>query len=84
MNPKDKALLKKLIKEKATRNYFIEKMRIRLSKDWQAKRTNTTMHKETKKRYEIFQDKIDAIDNNILKLIPPNTHFNELRFTITD
>jgi len=84
MNPKDKATLKLLIKEKATRQYFMEKMRQRLSKAWQAGQLENKLNIATKKRYQAFENKIDKIDYTILKIVPPGTHNDYVRFRTVD
>ena len=59
MNKSDKAELKRLVKEKATREYFLEKMQKRLAKQWRMNQTKNRMYIETRKRYHIFINKID-------------------------
>ncbi len=84
MNKENKEQLKRLVKEKATREYFLDKMHNRLSRLWKANQTKNRMYLETRKRYIIFTNKIDEIDEHILKLVPPNTHYNCLRYRISD
>ena len=84
MNAKAKAKLRQLVKDKAIRKYFVEKTRMRLSRMWEAGQTENRMFKETKKRHILFINKIDGLDESILNIVPPDTHFDQLKFTITD
>lgn len=81
---KDKTLLKKAIIERATREYFLDKMHKRLSRAWKTNSLHTPMNKETLKRYQLFEDKIDKLNDQILRLVPIGTHYSELQFRITD
>lgn len=84
MKPSKKKLLKALIIERATRKYFIEKMRAHLSTMWKAGQTANKMFIETNERYEMFRDKVSELDELIFKLVPPNTHYEQLEYKITD
>jgi hypothetical protein len=79
-NAKRKAKLKLLIEEKAVREYFLDKMHRRLAQGVNAKQTRSRMFRETKKRYQLFDHKVMLIEDEILKLVTPGTHYNELRF----
>jgi hypothetical protein len=75
MNKEDKAELKRLVKEKAVRNYFLDKMHKRLANLWRTNQTKSRMFHETRKRYIIFENKIDELDERIWNLVPPGTHY---------
>ncbi len=84
MNKKQIAKLKPLIKEKAVREYFVEKMRVNLVKDRKTKQTKTKMHNAIKKRHVLFINKINKLNDAIFCSTPPGTHYNQLKFKITD
>ena len=78
MNKKTKAKLMPLIEEKATLEYFIEKMNLRLSKMWKQKQTKNRMYIYTRSQYLSFIDKIDELDETILNLTPPDTYYKDI------
>jgi hypothetical protein len=78
MDNKTKAKLMTLIKEKAISEYFVEKMRVRLTRMYKQKLTNNRMYENTKCQYLRFLDKIDELDEAILKLTPTGTDFKDM------
>ena len=74
-----------LVKERSVRKYMVEKMHVQLARMWEQKQTNNKMYEYTSWQYERFLDKIDDLDEAILKLVPPNTHYEDVPcVTITD
>ena len=79
LSPHAKAILLKLLAEKAVREHFIEKMRVKLSAMWKAGREKSYLYLETQKRYERFLIKVDEIDERIFNIVPAGTDGRELK-----
>jgi hypothetical protein len=74
-----------ILKERATRQYFVEKMTARLSQMWQQNQTNNNMYIRIKWQYHRFINKIDELDETILNMVPMGTDSRSLpRIKITE
>ena len=85
MDKQLQAQLMPILKERATRKYFVEKMTERLSKMWQQNQTNNNMYIRIKWQYHRFINKIDELDETIYNMVPAGTDSRSLpRIKITE